>query len=164
MRFWNVILATIVIFGAGVITGGLLVNHVEHPPVVHRGGPGMRPPPPDGLPMPMRADILNKQLVQLLNEKLDLTSQQSNRIQKIISDGQQRTHELWKLVAPQIQLVLRDTRQQIRQVLTPDQRKQFEILMRQQHHPQSTNAPAVPLSAHTNTPAPMPATTNGPVI
>jgi hypothetical protein len=28
---WKVILATIVIFGTGVITGGLLVHHVQHP-------------------------------------------------------------------------------------------------------------------------------------
>jgi hypothetical protein len=27
---WKIILATVVIFGAGVITGGLLVNHANH--------------------------------------------------------------------------------------------------------------------------------------
>ncbi len=29
MNSWKVILATVVIFGAGVLTGGLLVNYVE---------------------------------------------------------------------------------------------------------------------------------------
>ena len=30
MNSWKVILATVVIFGAGVMTGGLLVNYVDH--------------------------------------------------------------------------------------------------------------------------------------
>ncbi|MCX6890120.1 MAG: hypothetical protein NTX51_01140 [Verrucomicrobia bacterium] len=30
MNTWRVILATMVIFGAGVLTGGLLVRHSEH--------------------------------------------------------------------------------------------------------------------------------------
>ena len=32
MNSWKIILAAVVIFGAGVITGGLLVNHVKNKP------------------------------------------------------------------------------------------------------------------------------------
>ena len=39
MNFWKVILATLVIYAAGVVTGGLLVNHTEEPR-------GHRPHPP----------------------------------------------------------------------------------------------------------------------
>jgi hypothetical protein len=152
VKSWNIILATIVIFGAGVITGGLLVNHVQHPQPIHRPNPQPPPLASDTLPMPNRAIVLNEQLVKQLTDKLDLNPEQSQQIKKIIEQGQQRNRDLWKLVAPQFQLVMRDTRQQIRQILTPDQRKEFEVLMKQQHHPGGTNAPPEQLSSGTNTP------------
>ena len=169
MNSWNVILATIVIFGAGVITGGLLVDHVKHQPQVrHVMEPGPKPPmatsETNEMPGPLRAQILNKQFVQQLNDELQLSEEQRKQIQKIISQGQQNTRDLWKLVGPQFQLIWRDTRGQIRQVLTPEQRKKFETLMREQHHPPSTNAPSAQSPASTNTPVQMPAPTNGPAI
>jgi hypothetical protein len=164
----KVILATIVIFGAGVITGGLLVDHVKHPASYRPPHPPTQPGPPEpgDVPGPLRAPMLNKQFVEQLNDELQLTKEQREQIQKIISQGQQNTRDLWKLVAPQFQLVWRDTRQQIRNVLTPEQRKQFEILMRQQRHPSSTNAPPAQLTVPTNTPPtdqPI-VPTNGPAV
>lgn len=162
MNYWKVILATIVIFGTGVITGGLLVNHVEHPArplFTFRQPPRPAPPahtPYENVPPEVRPEILKTNFVQLLNDKLDLTPKQREQIRKIIAQSQQNTHDLWKLVAPQFQLVWRDTRQQIRSVLTPAQQKEFEMLMRQQHslrREQSTNAPPA-----------QPSSTNGPVI
>lgn len=169
MNSWNVILATIVIFGAGVITGGLLVDHVKHqPPVRHVMEPGPKPPIANNeasetneMPGPLRAQILNKQFVQQLNDELQLSDGQRKQIQKIISQGQQNTHDLWKLVGPQFQLIWRDTRVQMRQVLTPEQKKKFETLMKEQHHQQSTNPPPVQLPGPTNT---MAVPTNGPAI
>lgn len=169
MNSWNVILATIVIFGAGVITGGLLVDHVVHPAAVHRPAEPKPPGPPatnesSDMPAPLRAQMMNKQFVGQLNDTLDLTPQQRQQIGKIISQGQQNTRDLWKLVGPQFQLVWRNTRQQIRLVLTPDQRKKFEALMKQQRHP-ATNAPPAQLSSPTNMPLnQMPAPTNPPPV
>jgi Spy/CpxP family protein refolding chaperone len=166
---WNVILATIVIFGAGVITGGLLVDHVQHqPPARHAMGPGSKPPggtnEVNEIPGPMRAQILNKQFVQQLNDELQLSDDQRKQIQKIISQGQQNTRDLWKLVGPQFQLIWRDTRGQIRQVLTPEQRKKFETLIKEQRHPQSTNAPSAQMPATTNIPPAEMLATNSPAI
>jgi hypothetical protein len=165
---WKIILATIVIFGAGVITGGLLVNHVKHPAYnrpPHPPTPSVPPNETGDLPGPLRAQMLNKQFVGQLNDELQLTKEQREQIQKIISQGQQNTRDLWKLVGPQFQLIWRDTRQQIRNVLTPDQRKQFEVLMKQQRHPSSTNAPPAQLTVPTNTPPVQPSTvTNGPAV
>jgi hypothetical protein len=151
---WKVILATIVIFGAGVFTGGLLVNQVKHPLIRRESS---RPvTPAETLPPAVTPEFLKKQFIQQLSDKLDLSLQQSNQIQRIIDQGQQNTHDLWKLVAPQFQVVWHDTRQQIRDVLTPEQKKQFETLMKQQHamhHQPATNAPPVAPSMPTNTPA-----------
>ena len=161
MNSWKVILATIVIFGAGVITGGLLVDHVKQPFRPHSPF-AIKPEQPDVFPQQLRPEILNKQFVEQLNTKLDLTLQQSNQIQKIIAQGQQNRRDLWKAVAPSFQGIWRETRQEIRDVLTPEQRKKFEMLMRQRPFKRqpstSTNAPAtngppVMPSAATNTPA-----------
>lgn len=162
MNYWKVILATIVIFGAGVITGGLLVSHVQRPArPLFAFRQAARPSHPastpyENMPPEVRPEILKTNFVQLLNDNLDLSPQQREQIRKIIAKSQQNTHDLWKLVAPQFQLVLHDTRQQIRDVLTPRQQREFEYLMRQQHalrHPPSTNAPSVTPSSITNGPA-----------
>jgi Spy/CpxP family protein refolding chaperone len=148
---WKIILATIVIFGAGVLTGGLLVNHVErswHQRFSHRTEAVSQ----KELSLP-RPQILGKQFVQQLDQALNLTPEQREKIQKIIADGQERNHDLWKLVAPQFHAAMQDVHQRIREVLTPDQRKQFEDLLKQfhqsRHSPDSTNAPP----AMTNAPA-----------
>lgn len=165
MKDWNIILATIVIFGAGVVTGGLLVSHVTHVspsrPVSELKPAGTA----NEVPGPLRAQVLSKQFVQKLNDKLDLTQQQRQQIQKIIAQGQQKTRDLWKLVGPDFQLIWRDTRQQIRQVLTPEQKKEFETLMKQQRRPMSTNAPPARLPS-TNLPPVQPSAppTNAPTV
>jgi hypothetical protein len=157
---WRIILATVVIFGSGVLTGGLLVNYVERAhPEVRR--PSIAPRPdravaPD-LPLPL-PQILNRQFVAQLDADLHLTPEQREKIGKIIADGQQRNRELWKLVSPQFRLVLQDVRQRIRAVLVPEQRKQFDALMKQltpRRPPATTNAPD--MSPPTNAPPVAPA-------
>ena len=99
MNSWNVILATIIIFGAGVITGGLLVDHVVHPAAVHRPSEPKPSGPPatndsSDLPPQLRAQVLNKQFVGQLDDTLDLTPQQRQQIEKIIAEGQQNTRNI----------------------------------------------------------------------
>jgi hypothetical protein len=138
---WKIILATVVIFGAGVMTGGLLVNYVDH---AHFGN--HRPPEIHDADLPMpHGDMLGKQFLSQLDDELHLTPEQHKAIEKIIADGQDRNHDLWKLVSPQFRAVMQDVHQQIREQLDPDQRKQFEKMLKQFHPPRrppnSTNAP-----------------------
>ncbi|HTV41052.1 MAG TPA: hypothetical protein VMF08_10785 [Candidatus Sulfotelmatobacter sp.] len=146
MNYWKVILATIVIFGAGVITGGLLVRNVTHRP---------RQTVYENLPPELRPRLLNTNFVQRLNERLNLTPKQAEQIRKIIAQAQQNTHDLWKLDAPQFQLLWRDTSQQIKDVLTPEQKWEFDQLLkqRQMRRQQSTTAPPTAPSSPTNRPA-----------
>jgi hypothetical protein len=135
VNFWKIILATVVIFSAGVMTGGLLVNYVEH---AHPGNHD------SDLPMP-RTGMFNKSFVQQLDEALHLTPDQLKAIEKIIADGKQRNRDLWKLVSPQFRSVMQDAHQKIREQLTSEQRKQFEELFKQsrptRRPPSGTNAP-----------------------
>jgi Spy/CpxP family protein refolding chaperone len=151
VNFWKVILATVVIFGTGVFTGGLLVNTVQHHPKKARPSP---PAPADTHPQvggpsqPRLPEILRKEFVQQLDSALQLTPEQSDAIHKIIADGQRRNSEVWSNAIPLMHQIMIETRQHIREQLTPEQQKQFEDLMK--HAPRrssSTNAPPVSLSA-----------------
>ncbi|HSY73988.1 MAG TPA: hypothetical protein VK810_00830, partial [Dongiaceae bacterium] len=156
-------LATVVIFGAGVFTGGLLVNYVDHS---HRGNPH-RPqanadvhpqenhdqPHSQDIPPPRLADKMGKQFVQQLNDTLQLTPEQRGKIEKIIADGQEQNREIWTNVAPKMRAVMQEVNQQIRAELTPEQLKPFEELLKHppHHPPQNTNAlPVAPTNAPAN--------------
>jgi DNA-binding MarR family transcriptional regulator len=98
---------------------------------------------------------LSKDFVSRLNDALQLTPVQREVIAKIVADGQERNHELWTNVAPEMRKVMQDVRQQIRAELTPEQLKQFEELMKQ-HPPRrapGTNTPPE-VAAPTNPPSP----------
>lgn len=163
MNFWKVILATVVIFGAGVFTGGLLVNYVNHS---HRNN-NHRPPanveahPPTeahdsqshtnnlaNLPRPRPPEILGAKFVQQLDDALQLTPDQHASIQKIITDGQERNRAIWTNNSAQMRLVIQDVRHRVRETLTADQQKQFEDLMKRvpRRQQNSTNAPPPSMS------------------
>lgn len=150
MNNWKVIFATVVIFGAGVITGGLLVNYVQHshPRAVHKtaAAPEVhasvtnQPATNQGVraadaPKLRAPEILSKQFLQRLQEELHLTPEQNETIQKIISEGQN-----------QMRKVMQDSRLEIRDVLTPDQQKQFDDLVKRPNRKAgiNPNAPAIP--------------------
>ena len=79
MNFWKVILATIVIYGAGVISGGLLFNRVDHshfrpprrpefPAITVNSNTPINPQSSMG-PRALRPpDMMNRQFLQQLDE------------------------------------------------------------------------------------------------
>jgi hypothetical protein len=176
VNFWKVILATVVIFGAGVFTGGLLVNCIQHPHPRnnnHRPAANLEAHPPAeahesqshtnnlaNLPRPRPPEILGDKFVQQLDDALQLTPDQRASIQKILTDGQERNHAIWTNSSAQMRAVIQDVRHRVREELTADQQKQFEELMKRVPRRQNfTNAPAnLPL---TNSSAVAP--TNAPV-
>src|SRR5208283_576622 len=140
---------------------GLLVNYVEqsHPKDIQRppdegntqpqaNNRDHDQPGPQDLPKPRVPELLGKQFVQQLDKTLHLTPEQRAAIAKIVADGQERNREIWTNVAPQMHKMLQDVRQQIREQLTPEQRKQFEELLKRfrpaGHHPQPPpNSPSL---------------------
>jgi cell division protein FtsN len=154
VNYWKVILATVVIFGAGVLTGGLLVNFVDHPHSknLHRPQANLDSHPPENhdhpqtrpteVPMPRIAANMGKQFVQELNDKLQLTPEQRGKIEKIIAEGQEQNRQLWTNVAPKMRAVMQEVNQQIRAELTGEQLAQFEELLKHPRRPLGgTNAP-----------------------
>jgi len=114
---WKVILATMVIFAAGVVTGGLLVRNVESHYSVHRRPGAVRATQPSS-PGGMRLEFLRR-----AQRELGLTSEQKQRIDAILKESQDRTRN-------KIREELQRTRTEFREVLTPEQRVQFEELIK----------------------------------
>ena len=164
MNDWKVIptivFTTVLIFGAGVFSGGFLVDYVKqsHPHVsvvsVVKPHPAPAAPVTNSVPAtnaspstvhPVKPpEILSKDFVQRLDTDLRLTKEEHEAIQKIVNDGQ---NEMRKVV--------QDARLEIREVLTQQQRDEFDSLMKRPFHKPlfSTNAPPVTNAApSTNAP------------
>ena len=155
MNTWKVILATLVIFGTGVVTGGLLVTHSErvkmrqvwlhnqgeknrpvrpdvrepHPQSPGASNPVVEPPmrQPNLLPAALRSDLL-----QRIERQINLTPGQREKIEEILSEGQERARLIMEPVQSELQKQMKATRDRIREVLTEDQQRRFDELMRPQ--------------------------------
>jgi Spy/CpxP family protein refolding chaperone len=122
-----VALAAVVIFAAGVVTGGLLVQQTRP-----------RPTPPGGIPFLGRVEAIGRTVNQL-----DLSPEQRKRITEIVRNGRERIADYFVILEPDIQQVFRELRQQIQAELTPAQRTEFEELFRkrQQRLPDRRSGP-----------------------
>ena len=114
---WKVILATLVIFLAGLIAGAV---------GVHRLLRSNRPPP---RAEPMHPWMLRDGFRAELERRLQLTPEQDEAIERIMREGQERVREISSLVNPEIQAELRAVRAEIRDELTADQRREFEEII-----------------------------------
>jgi hypothetical protein len=154
MNSWKVILAVMVIFGAGVLTGGLLVDYVNHGRPEHGRFPFWEPNPhsqmdnpgqphPGELSRPRSPEMWRRDFIVHLDEALKLTPEQHAAISKIIAEGQEQNREIWTNVAPKMRQEMEQVHQRIRSELTPDQQKQFETLTKQfaPRHPPHDQAP-----------------------
>jgi len=112
---WKPILAALVIFAAGVVTGGLTIRFtLPHPP--------QRPAGPGGFPdFGRRPDFLDR-----MQRELSLTDDQRKQIGDILHQSQDNTRKLWETIAPQARAEHERTRERIREVLAEEQRKKFD--------------------------------------
>jgi Spy/CpxP family protein refolding chaperone len=139
---WKVIVSTLVIFIAGVLTGGLLVTNsfkveqalLQKPPRPNKQANGLNASNglmgPNGLNNPNAAanpwQVRTRELVRRMERELDLTPVQNQQIETIITAGQERMKVLWKPIAPQMNHEMQFVNSQIRETLTPDQQKKFD--------------------------------------
>lgn len=115
MSTWKVILATLVIFCAGLITGAVLVRQTSKP---------NQPPVPPRDVAPNAPWWANRRFLDRMDSQLDLTPEQYRRLEVILKDAQERTRNVFGDE-------FRKIRDQVRQELTPPQRRRFEELIRQ---------------------------------
>jgi Spy/CpxP family protein refolding chaperone len=69
-------------------------------------------------------------MVQQLTEDLNLTSAQQKQVDAILANMQAKYEEIHKQIAPQTEQARQQGREQIRAILTPDQKPKFEEFLR----------------------------------
>jgi Spy/CpxP family protein refolding chaperone len=121
---WKVIFSTLVIFIAGVVTGGLLVNYTV------RIQESQRSKPPNSAAATNPWILRSHDLLKRMDRELDLTPEQHARIDDILKQSQERMRIIFRQVSPQMNRETQQVRAQIVKELTPEQRKKFEGLTR----------------------------------
>jgi Spy/CpxP family protein refolding chaperone len=123
---WKPILAALVIFAAGVVTGGLTIQIRQPRPSPYPGG---NTPIRKVAAMPREAQL--RELSRRMQAELDLAPEQRDRIEAIVRDSQERMKSVRDEVGKKIGEEFREMRQKIRTELTPDQRRKFAEIMKQ---------------------------------
>ena len=156
MKIWKVILATLVIFSAGVLAGARLVE-MRHAHFPRQPGQSVQPdgkccgktgrpdstvayPAPHGTNRDTRLAIplgirlpgrnVNKEFLERLDQDLNLAPDQRKQIEKILEESQKQNREIWKQIEPAIREEMKKSREEIRLALTPEQAARFEELMK----------------------------------
>ena len=150
MNTWKVILATVVIFVAGVVTGGLVVRRTAEIPAPIRPHYAGAP----RLASPYSAGGLRLEFLRRAERELQLNPDQRERIDKLLQASQERTRKLMEPVAPELRAELEKTKDEFLEVLTPEQRARFEVLVKKQqqrpheprHSPTARGTSAPPVS------------------
>jgi len=151
---WKIILATIVIFGVGVITGGLLVNHVNQTNAADSSKTTLAANVPavnvvSNQP-PRREALVGMEQRRLefmgkVSHELNLSPQQKTNIDTIIHDQQEQIKKIWEPVwesiSPKLREQMTNAHEQIVAELTPEQRQKFEELMKRPPPKKDTNQP-----------------------
>jgi Spy/CpxP family protein refolding chaperone len=117
-----------VIFGCGVVTGALLMKtEAPPPPVVDVAPPhpanSTNEPPPLG-------QFQRPEFLRRMQKQLDLTASQSDEIVKAMKASQERTRPLWDQISPQLRGEMKRLREEIREVLTPEQQRKYDELLK----------------------------------
>lgn len=158
MNFWKPILAAVVIFAAGIVTGSLTLDlrrsHSIQPawnsPSAspespqdnsqsrQRGGSPWEGSPRDGSPRegqrdgpgPSRERHLEA-LCKRMEHDLNLDPAQRDKVESIIRETHERVQALVDGVKPQTHAEFQRMEQEIKAVLTPDQIEKFDEMARQ---------------------------------
>ena len=152
MNVWKVIFATALIFGAGVVVGGLLVGYAGHSAVNFRSSVNFSSAPvaetnsvagakTNAVSKTVLPEVLSQRFVDMLETNLHLSLRQRADIEKLIANSQDDMRKAF-------QDERRNAREKIHTVLNPAQTKKFDELM-QQHAAKralqnATNAPGAP--------------------
>ncbi len=120
-----VVVLTFVVGGlaGAVVDRGFARADAPPAPRAMRGGG-----PPGSPGARARDEQHRERFVQQLTRELDLNPQQVARIDAITRTREQRMNALWAEVQPRVHAVVEETRREIDQVLTPEQRTKLQAL------------------------------------
>ena len=126
-RTWQVILATVAIFVAGLVTGGATAFGIVRWMVRH---PRVNPAQMGTLtPRPGQVQQINPQLMRSFINRLDLTKEQRATIIPIVKRTMGQLQRERREVQLSTALAIEKMQDDIAEVLTPEQRAKFEDLI-----------------------------------
>jgi Spy/CpxP family protein refolding chaperone len=143
----KVILATLVIFVAGLVTGALLVWQSDR--LAMPRSPRLQRPE-NRAAQPLSPGGMRVELLRRMQRDLDLTAEQRERTDKLLKESQERTREITKPIAAELRAEVQRTTERFREVLTREQLARFEELLKKQAHPHDQRRPR-PAEGRTNT-------------
>jgi Spy/CpxP family protein refolding chaperone len=131
---WKVILAAAVIFACGGLTGAMVSRASRQAALAAPLPPAMAVNPKN--PAPPGWQLQRLAFFRKMEKQLDLAPDQREQIDKIMKDSQDRVKPLWDQIGPQMGAELKRVRQEVSKVLTPEQRKKMNELMRHGRKPE----------------------------
>lgn len=154
MKLFRIVVAALVIFAAGVLCGGVMVVLVGRnlsagpAPEPVRPSSASRPPGASNGPSAALARPPGNAQIEAMGrwtQDLNLEPGQRERIDAILKRATERLRELWAPVAPRARGEIDATRREIEEILTPEQRRQWNEARRRRATPKappaSGNAP-----------------------
>jgi Spy/CpxP family protein refolding chaperone len=157
VRPWKVILAAVVIFACGLLTGAMVSKASRQTALTAPTPPVLAVNPKN--PAPPGWQLQRLEFFKKMEKQLDLAPEQRVQIDRIMKDSQERVKPLWDQIGPQMGAELKRVRQEVNKVLTPEQRKKMSELMRHGHKSEG-GAPAN--GRPFQPPEPMPVLSNAP--
>lgn len=119
MNAWKAIFAALVIFCAGMVTGGVIGKHWKRQAVQPRLASGETVGP---------GWMQRMEFVKRTERQLDLTPAQRERVEQILKESQEHMKQLWEPIAPHAREEAQRVRERILAELNPKQQKKFEQL------------------------------------
>lgn len=118
---WKIIAASLIIFAAGVVTGGLTLALGSR--FVDRGEWRARSAPPGS---PERMEAQQRDLLRRMERQLSLNPEQRDLALGILSESHENLHRAWQGVHPATQQEYRKMRARLRDILNPEQQRKFD--------------------------------------
>ena len=159
---WKIVLASLLIFAAGVLTGGLTVGasiRSTRPHAVGRSATvsarvGATNFPGTNATAAITHGATNRfsgaphaiqriEAFRRAGKQLDLDPARRARIEALVAESTGRLHGLWNPVAPLLQQEVKDLRKRIAEELTPEQRERFDALLDKRAGSAATNSAGV---------------------
>jgi hypothetical protein len=134
VRPWKAILAALIIFLAGAVSGGVGIP-------LYRAKAAKSARLRRTIELPAPPALQRIEFLRRTGAKLDLTPEQQEHIDRHLQQAQQRIRKLWEPVAPEAQEELRQLRRQIREELRPAQRERFDQLLRERQARPAADTP-----------------------
>jgi uncharacterized membrane protein len=146
MKHWKIILAAVVIFAAGSVTGGVAAKRWA----------ARRP----ASNLQQRFEMLRR-----AEARLELSAPQRERVRQILRETRAELRRIWEQAAPAAREELRRARQRVRQELTAEQQASFDALLENRtrrraatsaNRARNPGQPAAAADSTTPAPAPQP--------